>query len=473
MNGYVDTSAFSMMTLLAVVLSLALYVWLALALGALFRKVGDEPWKGWVPVYNVATLFRHAGLNPWLALLVFVPVVGIVVCLVAVHRVGRGFGYGAGMTVLAGLAPVVWATVIGFGPARWLSDSAHRGAPDAGRSRARGGASSREAAPEAPGVRRSGGTVLPEAEESPGWADAASPVRGFGSLDEGLAPPPVLEGEGVSPRLWAPPAAPSAVPQGLPGPFAAELPPTRPLSLSELLGEREPGEEPARTPPPAVAFDIPDASPRSPSRRSRIPSVLSEPEEPPAPIDAQEGLRAPRPARDPLGTAELSGEVSAIVGSPVAGGPRSASGVMPLWPAGTDDEGWAAAGADSDADEDAFDDRTMLARRKRAAWRLEGDGIPPVAISADVVILGRRPSADPAFPAAQLVEVVDDGRTVSKTHARLERHGEAWLLTDLGSTNGVLAWNEDGDEVEAIAPLPLGAGDDFLLGDERFRLTRG
>lgn len=467
MNGYVDTSAFSMMTLLAVVLSLALYVWLALALGALFRKVGDEPWKGWVPVYNIATLFRHAGLNPWLELLVFVPVAGIVVCLVAVHRVGRGFGYGAGMTVLAALAPVVWATVIGFGPARWLSDSARRGGPDAGRSRTRGGASSREAAPDAPGVRRSGGTVVPEAGDAP-----ASPARGLRALDEGLLPP-ALEGEGVSPRLWAPPPAPSAALQGAPEPSAVELPPTRPLLLGELLGGEELGEEPVRTPPRAAAFDTPDAPPHPPSRRSRTSSTVSGPEGAPVRVDAPGGLRAPRPARDPLGTAELSSEVSAIVGAPVAGGPRSASGTMPLWPTASDDERWAAAGVERDADEDAFDDRTMLARRKRAAWQLEGAGIPPIALSADVVILGRRPSADPAFPAAQLIEVVDDGRTVSKTHARLERHGEAWLLTDLGSTNGVLAWNENGDEVEATAPLPLGAGDDFLLGDERFRLTRG
>ena len=130
MNVNADTSALGMMTLLALVLILAVYVWLALALGAVFRKVGDEQWKAWVPVYNVATLFRHGGFSPWLVLLTFVPVAGLVVFALAAHRVGRGFGYGAGMTVLAVLAPPVWASIVGFGPARWLGATGRRwGAP--------------------------------------------------------------------------------------------------------------------------------------------------------------------------------------------------------------------------------------------------------------------------------------------------------------------------------------------------------
>ncbi|MEZ5214353.1 MAG: FHA domain-containing protein [Microbacterium sp.] len=56
-------------------------------------------------------------------------------------------------------------------------------------------------------------------------------------------------------------------------------------------------------------------------------------------------------------------------------------------------------------------------------------------LSASVVILGRRPSSDPAYPAAQLVAVPGDARTVSKTHARIELRGDAWTVTDLGSAS--------------------------------------
>ena len=35
-----------------VIVALAIYVWTALALGAVFRKAGEASWKAWVPLYN-------------------------------------------------------------------------------------------------------------------------------------------------------------------------------------------------------------------------------------------------------------------------------------------------------------------------------------------------------------------------------------------------------------------------------------
>jgi hypothetical protein len=83
-------------------------------------------------------------------------------------------------------------------------------------------------------------------------------------------------------------------------------------------------------------------------------------------------------------------------------------------------------------------DQTVMVRRKKITWQLVPASGASIPLSAEVVVLGRRPAADPAFPSAQLVSVQDEARTVSKTHARLELRGERWLVTDLGSTNGVL-----------------------------------
>ena len=130
-----DESLAALLLLLSVVLTVALYVWTALAVSAMFRKMGEEPWKAWVPFLNTATLLQWGGFNPWLVLLSLVPVAQIVVYVLVVisaHRINPGFGYGNGMTVLAALLFVVWASILGFGPARWL------GARAAGR---RGGAS--------------------------------------------------------------------------------------------------------------------------------------------------------------------------------------------------------------------------------------------------------------------------------------------------------------------------------------------
>lgn len=55
--------------------------------------------------------------------------------------------------------------------------------------------------------------------------------------------------------------------------------------------------------------------------------------------------------------------------------------------------------------------------------------------------------------------------TLSKTHARLERDGAGWWLTDLGSTNGVRAVDRD-DTARVLAPgVAAPVQGRVLLGD--------
>ena len=161
---------------------------------------------------------------------------------------------------------------------------------------------------------------------------------------------------------------------------------------------------------------------------------------------------------DPNAFPETSGEVSAIAGAPDAGSPRAALSSV------------SAIQSVPRTSQDAIDE-TIITQRRRTRWSI----IPPsgseVPLRAEVVILGRRPVADAAFPGAQLVAIQDG--TVSKTHARLELRDDAWYITDLDSTNGVLFATLMGTEVEAPPGVEVEAGDRFLLGDAEVRLVRG
>ena len=55
---------------------IALYVWCALALGAVFAKSGEPRWKAWVPFLNIAALLVLGGIPGWWVLLLVVPGVG-------------------------------------------------------------------------------------------------------------------------------------------------------------------------------------------------------------------------------------------------------------------------------------------------------------------------------------------------------------------------------------------------------------
>ncbi len=144
-------------------LVVVLYVWLALALAAMFRKIGEPVWKAWVPVVNVATVLKLGGFSPWLVLINLVPLFGFiafyVVLVVAVHRITVGFGAGGGLTVLGAVFLVVWASVLGFGSARWEGDAA-RGADE-------------DSAP----VRRGRDFQGPYVPLIGGWTPEAEPAR--------------------------------------------------------------------------------------------------------------------------------------------------------------------------------------------------------------------------------------------------------------------------------------------------------
>ncbi len=169
------------------------------------------------------------------------------------------------------------------------------------------------------------------------------------------------------------------------------------------------------------------------------------------------------PARSPMSETdafpEASGPVSAIAGAPDAGAPRSARTSVSAFH-----------GKPEIPDEQDVLEETIIARRKRTDWTLVPPTGEPVALSAEVVILGRRPAGDPDFPGAQLVSIHDG--TVSKTHARLTLRDDRWYVTDLDSTNGVLFATVMGTEVEAPAGEEVEAGDRFLLGDAEVRLRR-
>ena len=513
MNSTIDASLAPLVGALAFVIAIALYVWMSLALAAMFRKMGEESWKGWVPFLNQATVLAWGGFNPWLVLLVLVPGIGALVVtvllVISAHRINPGFGYGSGMTVLAALLFVVWASILGFGPAPWRG-ARHSVAPPMPPRPPLPATSAAFAASAAPMAPQSGPGLPPPAFPPLPPAFTATPAAfSAASGDERAAGAPVAPQPGA-PASWAPPTPPTpSVPSPAepdveswpseiddvsavsPSPFppsAAAPTAARPVfaptgdSFGAPEDEASGGSdgaaasadaEPSRGREPqgdAVISFVPgrrsDGPP--PAVVTRLPAT--------APIDT---APPPAPASPPRATTseesadadvfpELSGEVSAVVGSPVAGAPLSALSSVSAQQRTqfSDLDG----DLDPDAEGDADVDETVMVRRKKVTWQLVPASGSAIALTSDVVLLGRRPAPDGAFPRAQLVAVPDEARTVSKTHARLELRGERWLVTDLGSTNGVLLRTLMGEEIEIEPGTEIDAGERFFLGDEEFHL---
>ncbi|MFI8632571.1 DUF5684 domain-containing protein [Microbacterium sp. NPDC077663] len=455
----VDSGAGVVLGLLAVILSVAVYVWVALALSAAFRKMGEESWRAWVPLLNIAVLLRWAGFSMWLALLALVPGPGTIavwiLVILAVHRINPGFGYGAGMTVVGALLFPVWATIVGFGPADW------RGARPAHLR-----IDPRPASPPYAPF----GSIAPEFGAPLPPPPLPGPAPATGDLRSGSAPAPAAS---VAPQPWVPESAAFAAPgeaRGTtPEPTGAdERPdPTAPTpTLRSAAGWVAAGETPAGPqapfPPHAAPHAPRDVSPPIAAAPGIVSSVPGR-EEAPVTRLRPPAVGAERDESDVF--PELTGEVSAVPGSPAAGAPVSAAASV-----SAQERENREAEASSSWDEDL--ERTVVVRRGHARWELVLPDGTTTALSSDVVILGRNPLADPARPSAQLIAIADPTRTVSKTHARLERRGEAWRIIDLRSTNGILLPNALGADVEVDAGGEAEVADRFLLGDAALRLQR-
>ncbi len=101
---------------------LAFYVLNAFALMSLFRKVGVQPWIGWVPFYNTWTVLELGGQPGPLALLSLAPYGSyavIVFLAIAHHRTGIAFRKESSWVVLAIFLPFVWAFLLGRAEERY------------------------------------------------------------------------------------------------------------------------------------------------------------------------------------------------------------------------------------------------------------------------------------------------------------------------------------------------------------------
>lgn len=489
---------------LAILLTVALYVWTAASLHAMFRKAGEEGWQAWVPVLNTIVLLRLGGFSGWWVVLAFVPLVNVVfvvILVMAYYRISRAFGFGAGMTVLAFLLLPVWSSILGWGSARWLG-AAHAAGHAHGPVR-------RGDALDARILGRSGDSYVPLLPES---AQAPQPPASVAPASPAPAPlsSPAPQGEASAPPVSVPPGsapeqsgpidsvpfAPAAAPHSaldwwseaeasvqeepverVRAPFTGSISIPRSDAREEPVAPAAPRRAvvPGAEGPGAGEWDAPASEttaggPFAPPPAAP-PVAAVDPWAPPAPVTtpipaaAMRALRSSSPAPDADASFETSGEVSAVAGAPRLGEPKSA-----LASVSAVQQGAAFPEPESEPEEEF--DETILAFRRRATWTLTRPLGVPVKVASDVLIIGRRPSADPDFPTAQLVPVADETRTMSKTHARLELHGGSWLVVDLDSTNGVILVREDGSEVDATPGVPERLVERFFLGDAELRLAQ-
>lgn len=108
------------------IIMLAIVVVELIGMWKMFVKAGEAGWKCLIPIYNLVTLFKIAGMSPWLVLcylLAIIPVVGsLVVLALQIYlaiKLSKAFGMGNGFAAGLFFLQPIFVCILGFGKAEY------------------------------------------------------------------------------------------------------------------------------------------------------------------------------------------------------------------------------------------------------------------------------------------------------------------------------------------------------------------
>lgn len=118
----------------------------------------------------------------------------------------------------------------------------------------------------------------------------------------------------------------------------------------------------------------------------------------------------------------------------------------------------------------ADEERTVVVdRTPKVVWAIVLDAGDRIPLPESSVVLGRAPGR--RFEGVRGLAVPDATKTLSKVHARVDLDGDAWTITDLGSTNGVLIGEGAAEQTLAANETAPIVGR-FVLGELGLRIER-
>lgn len=102
------------------VVSIAIYVVMAIALWRIFSKAGYPGILAIIPIVNIFFLVKVAGYSAWMTLLYLIPLVNIIFGIFVAIRLGERFGKGGAFSFfLLWLFSIIGYLILGFGSAQY------------------------------------------------------------------------------------------------------------------------------------------------------------------------------------------------------------------------------------------------------------------------------------------------------------------------------------------------------------------
>lgn len=108
---------------------LAYTIVMIVSMWKIYQKAGKEGWEAIVPIYNIVVLFQIVGLNPWLVVLFFIPVVNffapIILYALSSYKLATAFNKDIGYALGLFFLPIIFFPMLAFGSAKYTLNAVY------------------------------------------------------------------------------------------------------------------------------------------------------------------------------------------------------------------------------------------------------------------------------------------------------------------------------------------------------------
>ena len=106
--------AIAAMGVMFYIISLLIAVFAIICQWKIFTKAGKPGWASLIPIYNMVVLFQVANMNPWLLLLMLIPIANIIVMILLYVNLAKAFGKGGGFAVGLLFLNIIFMAILAF-----------------------------------------------------------------------------------------------------------------------------------------------------------------------------------------------------------------------------------------------------------------------------------------------------------------------------------------------------------------------
>ena len=110
------------MDIFALLIPLAIIIAIIASYWVIYTKAGEAGWKCLIPIYNLIVILKIVNKPVWWIILILIPLVNLVIAIMVNLALAKAFGKGAGFGIGLTLLPFIFAPLLAFGDAEYISN---------------------------------------------------------------------------------------------------------------------------------------------------------------------------------------------------------------------------------------------------------------------------------------------------------------------------------------------------------------